>query len=58
MNTGYITWTDCFVAGSGESGYIAVDPGRRDMLYVGAIGSSPGAVTRCSDMTAARSDSA
>ncbi len=37
-----ITWSDCFVAGSGESGYIVVDPEDDDILYVGAIGSSPG----------------
>ena len=37
-----ITWSDCYVAGSGESGYIAVDPDDDDVIYVGAIGSSPG----------------
>ncbi len=37
-----ITWSDCYVAGSGESGYIAIDPEDDDILYVGAIGSSPG----------------
>ena len=37
-----ITWEDCDIAGSGESGYIAVDPSDPDIVYVGAIGSSPG----------------
>ena len=42
VNHGAITWGDCFVAGSGESGYIAVRPDNPDIVYVGAIGSSPG----------------
>ncbi|MCE2490116.1 MAG: glycosyl hydrolase [Anaerolineae bacterium] len=37
-----ITWADCWPAGTGESGYIAVRPDNPDVLYVGAIGSSPG----------------
>ena len=37
-----ITWEDCDIIGSGESGYIAVDPEDSDIVYVGAIGSSPG----------------
>lgn len=37
-----ITWADCYIAGTGESGYIAVRPDNPDILYVGAIGSSPG----------------
>lgn len=37
-----INWTDCFIAGSGESGYIAVRPDNPNIVYVGAIGSSPG----------------
>jgi hypothetical protein len=37
-----ITWGDCFIAGTGESGYIAVRPDNPDIVYVGAIGSSPG----------------
>jgi photosystem II stability/assembly factor-like uncharacterized protein len=37
-----ITWTDCYLAGTGESGYIAVKPDNPDIVYVGAIGSSPG----------------
>jgi photosystem II stability/assembly factor-like uncharacterized protein len=37
-----ITWGDCYIAGTGESGYIAVRPDDHNILYVGAIGSSPG----------------
>ena len=37
-----ITWADCFIAGTGESGHLAVRPDDPDILYVGAIGSSPG----------------
>jgi photosystem II stability/assembly factor-like uncharacterized protein len=37
-----ITWGDCFVAGTGESGYITVHPEHPEIVYVGAIGSSPG----------------
>ena len=37
-----ILWDDCNIAGSGESGYIAVRPDDPDIVYVGAIGSSPG----------------
>ena len=37
-----ITWEDCDIIGSGESGYIAVDPADSNITYVGAIGSSPG----------------
>jgi photosystem II stability/assembly factor-like uncharacterized protein len=39
---GGITWQDCFPAGTGESGDIAVHPLDPDILFVGAIGSSPG----------------
>lgn len=39
---GGILWGDCWIAGTGESGYIAVRPDDPDILYVGAIGSSPG----------------
>ena len=42
VNRGAITWGDCSVAGSGESGYIAVRPDDPDIVYVGAVGSSPG----------------
>ena len=37
-----LMWMDGFIAGSGESGYIAVHPDDDDIVYVGAIGSSPG----------------
>jgi photosystem II stability/assembly factor-like uncharacterized protein len=37
-----IRWGDCYVAGTGESGYIAPHPENPDIVYVGAIGSSPG----------------
>lgn len=37
-----IMWDDCDIAGSGESGYIAVHPDDPNIVYVGAIGSSPG----------------
>ena len=37
-----IMWLDGFIAGSGESGYIAVKPDDDDIVFVGAIGSSPG----------------
>lgn len=39
---GAIVWGDCYPAGSGESGFIAVDPTDDDVVYVGAVGSSPG----------------
>ncbi len=41
-NDGAITWADCRIAGTGESGYVAVKPGDPDVVYIGAIGSSPG----------------
>ena len=37
-----IMWEDCDLTGSGESGYIAVRPDDPNIVYVGAIGSSPG----------------
>lgn len=37
-----ITWGDCYIAGTGESGYIQPHPENADIVYVGAIGSSPG----------------
>lgn len=37
-----IPWADCYVAGTGESGYIAVHPDDPNIVFVGAIGSSPG----------------
>lgn len=39
---GAITWGDCEVVGTGESGYIAVKPDDVNTVYVGAVGSSPG----------------
>ena len=39
---GAITWSDCYPAGTGESGYIAVHPEDANIVYIGAIGSSPG----------------
>jgi photosystem II stability/assembly factor-like uncharacterized protein len=39
---GGITWGDCYPAGTGESGYIAVNPRDPNVVYVGAVGSSPG----------------
>jgi len=39
---GGITWGDCYPAGTGESGYIAVHPRDPNVVYVGAVGSSPG----------------
>ena len=37
-----LMWLDSFIAGSGESGYIAVKPDDDNIVFVGAIGSSPG----------------
>jgi photosystem II stability/assembly factor-like uncharacterized protein len=37
-----IGWRDVYIAGTGESGYIAVRPDNPNIVYVGAIGSSPG----------------
>ncbi len=39
---GAITLGDCSYPGTGESGFIAVYPKDNDIVYVGAIGSSPG----------------
>jgi hypothetical protein len=39
---GGITWGECYPAGTGESGYIAVHPRDPNIVYVGAVGSSPG----------------
>ena len=41
-NHSSITWGDGFIAGTGESGYIAVRPDNPEIVYVGAVGSSPG----------------
>ncbi|MCB0061739.1 MAG: glycosyl hydrolase [Caldilineaceae bacterium] len=39
---GGIPWGDCYPAGTGESGYIAVNPDDPNIVFVGAVGSSPG----------------
>ncbi len=39
---GAISWQDCYMAGTGESGYIAVHPEDPNLVFVGAIGSAPG----------------
>ncbi|MEO6571500.1 MAG: glycosyl hydrolase, partial [Ilumatobacteraceae bacterium] len=39
---GAINWADCFAPGTAESGYVAPKPGDPDIVFVGAIGSSPG----------------
>ncbi|MBS34427.1 MAG: glycosyl hydrolase [Thiotrichales bacterium] len=41
-NNGAILWGDCYSAGTGESGYMAVHPRDSNIVYVGAVGSSPG----------------
>ncbi|HEY7627610.1 MAG TPA: hypothetical protein VH761_11100, partial [Ilumatobacteraceae bacterium] len=39
---GAITWANCYPPGTAESGYVAPKPGDPNIVYVGAIGSSPG----------------
>ncbi|MCP3911365.1 MAG: glycosyl hydrolase [Actinomycetia bacterium] len=39
---GAINWADCYPPGTAESGYVAPKPGDPNIIYVGAIGSSPG----------------
>jgi photosystem II stability/assembly factor-like uncharacterized protein len=39
---GAINWGDCYAPGTAESGYVAPKPGDPNIVYVGAIGSSPG----------------
>ncbi|MEM8857725.1 MAG: glycosyl hydrolase [Chloroflexota bacterium] len=41
-NHAAIAWADCYLPGTGESGYIAVKPDDPNIVYHGAIGSSPG----------------
>lgn len=41
-NKGAINWADCYPPGTAESGYVAPKPGDPDIVFVGAIGSSPG----------------
>lgn len=42
VNDHAITWSDCYPAGSGESGFMAVHPQDHNLVFVGAVGSSPG----------------
>ena len=39
---GAIVWADSYSAGSGESGFMAVHPDDPNIVFVGAVGSSPG----------------
>lgn len=39
---GAINWADCYAPGTAESGYVAPKPDDHNIVYVGAIGSSPG----------------
>ncbi|MBC8257974.1 MAG: glycosyl hydrolase [SAR324 cluster bacterium] len=39
---GAITMQECTLPGTGESGFIAVKPDDPDIVYIGAVGSSPG----------------
>jgi photosystem II stability/assembly factor-like uncharacterized protein len=39
---GAIVWADCYPAGTGESGFMAVHPDDPNVVFVGAVGSSPG----------------
>lgn len=39
---GAINWADCFAPGTAESGYVAPKPDDPNIVFVGAIGSSPG----------------
>ena len=39
---GAINWANCYPPGTAESGYVAPKPGDPNIVYVGAIGSSPG----------------
>ena len=41
-NDDAIVWADCYPAGTGESGFMAVHPDNPDIVFVGAVGSSPG----------------
>ncbi len=41
-NKGAILWDDCYPVGVAESGYIAVHPEDSNLVFSGAIGSSPG----------------
>ena len=50
---GAITLGDCTYPGTGESGFVAVHPEDPNIVYCGAIGSSPGGAGRCSATTTA-----
>ncbi|MCI0896497.1 MAG: glycosyl hydrolase, partial [Chloroflexi bacterium] len=39
---GAIPWGDCYTVGNSESGYIAVHPKNPNVIFSGAVGSSPG----------------
>ena len=39
---GAITFNECTLPGTGESGFIAVNPDDPDIVFIGAVGSSPG----------------
>jgi len=39
---GAINWADCYAPGTAESGYVAPKPDDHNVVFVGAIGSSPG----------------
>ena len=39
---GPIRWSDCYPCGNAESGHVAVRPDNPNIVYTGAIGSSPG----------------
>ena len=39
---GAIPWGDCYTVGSSESGHITVHPDNPDIVFSGAVGSSPG----------------
>ena len=41
-HNGAILWGDCYLVGSSESGHIAVNPNDSNIVYSGAIGSTPG----------------
>lgn len=41
-SVGAISWSECYPVGSSESGHIAVRPDNSNIVYAGAIGSSPG----------------
>lgn len=42
MEWGMITYSDSTLPGTGESGFIAVHPEDSNIVYIGAVGSSPG----------------